>query len=288
MREEENNRTSQSSKMQRFFRKRWVFPAIYLASAALILTGVLWFQNSGEQLVDPDQYNYNDTSDVPNSSYNQDEPAVPVTQAVENFAMPVLDPNMVVVQKEFFDLDSTKEEQEAALVFYNNTYRPNTGIDIAKENGESFDVTASLSGTVIKAEKDPIFGNVVEVKHSDGIVTIYQSLSDVQVQKGDTVEQGQVIAKAGQNLYNKEGAVHVHFEIRKNDVPVNPLEFIEKSLTSLMDSEGETDDKASEGNDQSDEETSDEEKDKQDNEEKPDEDPGTSESPDASIGMTTT
>ena len=39
MREEENKRSSQGSSVKRFFKKRWVFPAIYIASAAIILTG---------------------------------------------------------------------------------------------------------------------------------------------------------------------------------------------------------------------------------------------------------
>ena len=51
MREEEKNQSSQGVK--KLLKKRWAYPAIYIASAALILTGVLWFQNSStnEQLI---------------------------------------------------------------------------------------------------------------------------------------------------------------------------------------------------------------------------------------------
>ncbi len=81
-------------------------------------------------------------------------------------------------------------------------------------------MTASLSGTVVKAEKDPLFGYVVHIQHDRGVVTVYQSLKDVQVKTGDTVKQGQVIAKAGTNEFNKEAGVHVHFEFGKMGKPL--------------------------------------------------------------------
>ncbi|MCY7915531.1 M23 family peptidase, partial [Bacillus haynesii] len=46
MKEEEKNRTSKITKLQQFFRKRWVFPAIYLTSAVVVLTAVLWYQSA--------------------------------------------------------------------------------------------------------------------------------------------------------------------------------------------------------------------------------------------------
>ena len=48
MREEEKN-TSQKSRFQRILKKRWTMPAIYLASAAIILSAVFWYQNSDNQ-----------------------------------------------------------------------------------------------------------------------------------------------------------------------------------------------------------------------------------------------
>ena len=46
----------------------------------------------------------------------------------------------VVVQKKFYEDQRTEAEQEKALVFYNNTYSPNKGIDIAAKNGKEFNV----------------------------------------------------------------------------------------------------------------------------------------------------
>ncbi|UAL52100.1 peptidoglycan DD-metalloendopeptidase family protein [Bacillus sp. OVS6] len=227
MREEETKRTSQNSKMQQFFRKRWVFPAIYLVSAALILTAVLWYQalGNGDSANDP----------IDQGTSYQDEPTQEVNSAVENFAMPAVDSDAVSVIRKFYEKDATAAEQEAALVSYNNTYEPSKGIDLAKEDGKEFEVAASLSGTVTKAEKDPLLGNVIEIEHKDGVTTVYQSLASMMVAAGDEVEQNEIIGQAGKSLIQEEDGVHVHFEIRKDGVAVNPLDFMDKPLTSLND-----------------------------------------------------
>ncbi|WP_462410274.1 peptidoglycan DD-metalloendopeptidase family protein [Neobacillus sp. Marseille-QA0830] len=229
MREEENKRSSQSSSVKRFFKKRWVFPAIYIASAAIILTGVLWYQSSAG---DTDKYSYK-SSDL--TGKKKETPAVEVNTALENVKMPVADAKDAEIKTKFYDFNAKAADQEAALVFYNNTYQPNTGIDITMKDGKSFDVTASLSGTVTRVEEDAILGNVIEIDHNNGIVTQYQSVKDIQVEVGDKVEQGDVLAKAGQSLFNEKAKTHVHFEIRKDGVAVNPSEFFDKPLSTLQE-----------------------------------------------------
>ncbi|MFT4416372.1 peptidoglycan DD-metalloendopeptidase family protein [Fredinandcohnia humi] len=304
MREEEKKRTSQKSSLQRFFRKRWVFPAIYLVSAAIILTAVLWFQGNNDAA--KDDYKYGE--DMPGSAKG-DSPSVPVNQASEKFKMPVIDQDAVKIFREFYDVDASADKQEAALVFYENTYTPNKGIDIVAKNGEAFEVVASLAGNVTRAEKDPLHGNVVEIEHSDGVTTMYQSLADLKVKQGDVVEQGDVLGMAGENTFDPEAAIHVHFEIRNNGKAVNPLEFFGEPITALeeseegADTEGTTEEDAEkEGTTEEDAVTEEEDKDQPAKEEKPEDsdkpadeegipaDEGDSEedktdSTDASIGM---
>ena len=233
MREE---KSSQEKSFKRFFKKRWMYPAVYLASAAIILTGVLYFQNSGEQGVDE--------IDQATDSQKQfsDEPAIEVNSALENFTMPVKDVDNAVVKMQFYDNESDKADQEAALVVYNNQYHPNTGIDIASKDGKEFDVLASLSGEVTMVKEDALLGNVIEIEHDNGIVTQYQSIKNMQVKAGDMVKQGDAIATAGTSQFNEKAGIHVHFEIRKDGTPVNPLDYLDKPLSELkeaeMDSEG--------------------------------------------------
>lgn len=232
MREEEKQ-TSLKSKWKKATKKKWVLPAIYIGSAAILIAGVLWFQAINGNLLGNETDNITDVADDQYPNFSEEQEAVPVNVAVENFKMPVLDEKAVTIKKQFYDNDASSEEQEAALVVYNNTYYPNTGIDIAMESGDSFDVVASLSGTVTRAENDPILGNVVEIEHDNDVVTFYQSLDAMHVEVGTEVVQGEVIGTAGTSEYNKDAGVHVHFEIRQNNQPVNPVEFFNKPLSSL-------------------------------------------------------
>ncbi|WP_456277465.1 peptidoglycan DD-metalloendopeptidase family protein [Bacillus sp. AK128] len=292
MREEENKNPRKSK--TNFFKKRWVFPAIYLLSAAIILTAVLWYQNSTTELADPTTET---ETDVPGTAAGEDE-SVPVVSNVEKFSMPVVDPNSIEIQKHFYDDEASAEEQEAALVFYNNTYAGNTGIDIVSKNGESFDVVASLGGTVTRVVKDPLLGYVVELDHGNNITTMYSALENVKIEEGANVEQGELLAVAGRSLYNEEAGVHTHFEIRKDNEPVNPLDFFEKSLASLeemeagnenaaAETEAETEaDKDAENAEATDEETEEDAADEETPEQGEEDAEGdTTDTPDASIGQ---
>jgi stage II sporulation protein Q len=227
MREEENK---QSSRFRRFMKKRWVFPAIYIASAAIILTGVLWYQASHNN--DAKKYSYN-SSDIAGKKFN--DPGIEVNKQMENFQMPVKDAEQVVIQKKFYDFSGNKADQEAALVVYKNTYVPNTGIDIGMKNGKSFDVVAAMSGKVTKVQNDSLLGNVIEIDHGNGVVTQYESVKDMKVKVGDQIDQGQVIAEAGQSLFNEKAGTHVHFEIRKDGVAVNPQNYFNKPVNAVVD-----------------------------------------------------
>jgi stage II sporulation protein Q len=241
MREEEKKRTSQNSNWQRLMKKRWVFPAIYLGCAAIILTAVLMFQAGSQTEVDPGS---NNDGQGPTTSYGNED-SVEVNSPVENFVMPVANVDNSVIEKYFWDPNASEEEQEQSFVEYNGRYQPNTGIDITSKDGETFDVVASLSGTVTHVENDPLLGNVVEIEHFDGVKTVYQALTNVTVKDGDFVEQGEKFADAGTNLLNKD-TVHVHFEIRKDSEAVNPLSFFNKPVTALLDEEGQASEESGE------------------------------------------
>ena len=85
---------------------------------------------------------------------------------------------------------------------------------------------ASLSGNVTKVQEDALLGNVIEVEHEDGVVTRYQSVTDIQVAVGDEVIQGDVLATASKSQINEEAGTHVHFEIRKDNVALIQLNLL--------------------------------------------------------------
>jgi stage II sporulation protein Q len=107
-------------------------------------------------------------------------------------------------------------------VQYGDTITPHTGIDLASPNDQTFDVLAALSGKVTVVEKNPLTGNQVEITDSNGLVTIYQSLTDIKVAQGAEVKQGDVIAKAGVNELEKDDGVHLHFEVHQSQYLTQP------------------------------------------------------------------
>ena len=185
----------------------------------------LWFQGANPKKT-PNQ-------DQATPYTQTEDPAVPVTKSSEVVKMPAPANAEVVVQKKFYEDAATEAEQEKALVFYNNTYSPNKGIDIAAKNGKEFNVTAALSGTVTKAEKDSLLGYVVTVDSGNGVAASYQSLGSVKVEKGARVVQGEVLGKSGLSAMNKEAGSHVHFEVRKDNVAVNPERYLNKSVAEI-------------------------------------------------------
>ena len=69
-------------------------------------------------------------------------------------------------------------------------------------------------------------GKMIEVKNDDGYTVIYQSLSEVDVKKGDIISQGQQIGKSGINELDKNIGNHLHFEVYKNGQSINPQSYI--------------------------------------------------------------
>ncbi|WP_278088387.1 peptidoglycan DD-metalloendopeptidase family protein [Peribacillus frigoritolerans] len=225
MREEEKKPTST---IRRILKQRWALSAIYIASAAIILAAAFLLQNS-----------FNDSAkdgkeESAETGKNYGEPSVEVNSNLETIKMPVADADKSVIKKQFYDVNADEKAQEEALVFYNNRYEQNKGIDIGMEDGKSFDVKASLSGNVTKVQDDALLGNLVEVEHEDGVVTRYQSVKDIKVAVGDKVKQGQAIATAGKSQINEEAGVHVHFEIRKDNIALNPLDFVDKQASAIQ------------------------------------------------------
>ena len=98
--------------------------------------------------------------------------------------------------------------------------RNNEGIDIGAPVGEK--IVAAADGTVIVSD-DRLkgYGNMVVIRHSDILVTIYAHNRVNLVAKGDKVKQGQVIAEVGDS--GRADTPLLHFEIRQRATPLDPL-----------------------------------------------------------------
>ncbi|WP_410492874.1 M23 family metallopeptidase [Chryseobacterium sp. 6424] len=97
------------------------------------------------------------------------------------------------------------------------------GIDIAVAYGT--DVVASAKGKVIFAGQKGGYGKCVIVSHGNGLATLYAHLSDILVAANDEVKVHQVIAKSGNS--GRSTGPHLHYEVHKNNTPVNPKLFMQ-------------------------------------------------------------
>ena len=102
------------------------------------------------------------------------------------------------------------------------SYDFHLGLDIAVPYGTG--IKAADGGTVIKAGWSGSYGNLVAIRHDNGIVTYYGHNSSLLVSVGDKVYQGQIIARAG-STGNSSGN-HCHFEVRVNNTSVNPRNYL--------------------------------------------------------------
>ena len=102
----------------------------------------------------------------------------------------------------------------------------NDGIDISVPVGTP--VKAAENGTVIYAGSElEEFGKLILVRHSGGWVSAYAYSSRNLVSRGDTVRRGQTIAKSGRS--GSANTPRIHFELRYNSSPVNPLKHLRKT-----------------------------------------------------------
>lgn len=221
-----------SSSWKKMMGKKWAFPAIYIGTAAIILAFVMWYQgnviSTVSELTNPQDgvvVTTPESNPTPGADTQGDD-AVPVAGSVEPLAWPVGAGVQYDQVMRFYDEKATAEEQQKALIKYNNSYFPHTGIDLKAVDGKSFDVVAALAGKVTKVENDPLVGRVVEVEHADKMVSVYQSMENVIVKPGDEVTQGQVLGSAGRSEYEKDAGVHLHFEVRVDGKAVNPEQYL--------------------------------------------------------------
>lgn len=96
------------------------------------------------------------------------------------------------------------------------------GIDFAGRIGDPISVTAN--GVVVFAGPRGGYGNCVIVQHSNHLKTLYGHMSRVEVRPGQKITAGQTVGLLGST--GRSTGPHVHYEIMKNDIKVNPQDYL--------------------------------------------------------------
>ena len=99
-----------------------------------------------------------------------------------------------------------------------------SGLDFSAAHGEK--IMATGAGIVTMVAKEKNYGNVLRIKHGDGLETRYAHCSKILVKKGDIIEKNQVIALVGNT--GRSTGPHLHYEIRLNGRALDPRQYLKK------------------------------------------------------------
>lgn len=121
----------------------------------------------------------------------------------------------------------------SSLIFFNplkgivteqfNPKKQHFGVDLVAPKNEA--IKATLDGTVIFAEWTSETGYVIQLQHSNNLISIYKHNSVLHKKQGDKVKAGDVIAIVG-NTGELSSGPHLHFELWYNGIPLNPQEYM--------------------------------------------------------------
>lgn len=213
--------------MKRRKLKPYVLPTIMTLAIVSVMFGTAMLRSNLQKDTSEDEL----TSYVTSTVLEEEQPVIKESTIMIN---PYTD-TTVSIGKNYYDYKADAETQEKSIVYHDNTYMQNSGTDFVGE--KVFDVVAVLDGSVTDVKEDETLGKVVEIKHENGYISIYQSLSEVSVKKGDMVTQGQVIGKSGTNELDKDMGNHLHFELYVNGTVVNPTIYLNKELQTSENKE---------------------------------------------------
>lgn len=201
-------------------------PAIYGAAIFVFGTSLYLVQkivNNSRFETSEDNMQYVDREIVTDNEY------VPVINQVNTIMKPFLNES-VTIAKNFYDYQAESSSQENAIIFYENTYMQNSGIDYTLK--EQFDIISILDGTVIEVTDNSALGKTVKIRHTNDLISIYQSLSEVNVKENDTIIRGQAIGKSGTcKLYSSDN--NLHFELYHQGKNVDPEKYYNKTPDEL-------------------------------------------------------
>ena len=203
--------------------KDWVLPTLGI----VVLAGSLFLYYMIRTILNddlvPDDIKFIEILD------NQEE-TIEVNKEVTSAIIKPYTEETVKISKYFYNKEDDSTKQQQSLIKYETVYMPNTGILYSSD--KTFNVIASLEGKVTAVKEDEILGNIVEIEHSNELVTIYQSIKDVKVKAGDLVKQGDIIATSGSNKLEGEKENCLHFEVYQGGSLINPEDFFKLDLSN--------------------------------------------------------
>ena len=208
----------------RFFSGKGYYIALILCAAAIGISGYVYYNSTADAEPDPGLDTPVIATDAGQVSVNKPAKPTESTQPTDA-AVPTAGKMTTCAPVE----GEVLAEYAMECLAYNQTtrdWRVHNGVDIAAEAGTK--VVAAADGQVYTVYEDDQMGHTVVIRHDNGYVTKYSSLSgDIKVTPGETVTMGQTIGTVGTTaLMETALGDHVHFSVTCDGEAVDPAEFI--------------------------------------------------------------
>jgi len=210
--------------------KSLVVPGMYAVSLLFFVFSMYFVQKMLSSALLKEKNIFNEETEYVDNEIIENNEYLPVVGVKETIIKPFTS-SSVYVSKSYYDYMGDSSKQQNSIIYYENTYMQNSGIDYSSDN--VFDVVSILEGTVIDVKKDNIMGTIIEIRHTNELISVYQSLGEVNVKIDDKVVQGQIIGKSGKSNLNLDKDNNLHFELYYMGEIVNPEDYYDKSLTDL-------------------------------------------------------
>ena len=201
--------------------RSFVLPTLYLLITISIFVGVI-FLGRDISLINKD-YNYG----VDALEDNVESVVVEDTVTTSEISSPV-DLQKVPVAIHFYSKAADEVTQQNSLIFYENTYLPNTGVLYASE--EDFEVKNVFAGKVTDILDDEFFGKCIVIEHNSNLRTYYYGLKDITVKVGDELNNNTIIGVSNNNKVINDKKSFL-LEVYHNNTLINPENFIGTKIT---------------------------------------------------------
>ena len=211
--------------------KPFVVPAVYILSLAMLLTSVYFIERIINNVVfkSEDVTEVEEVEDVVSEDTDVTND-MPVVNTEPQIIKPYVNESVKVV-KNYYDYQADNASQEESILYYGDTYMQNSGIDYASD--AEFEVVSILDGVITEIVDDEIMGKTVKIKHSNDLVSVYQSMGTVDFKVNDNVGQGAIIGVSGENNISRDLGNHLHFELYYKGNVVNPDDYYGKLTSEL-------------------------------------------------------
>lgn len=155
---------------------------------------------------------------------------IPVVGTDTKIIRPYTDEEIKIIRN-YYDYKADNDSQINSIIYHEDTYLQNSGVSYGGK--ENFDVVAILDGTVSEIKEDKLLGNIIQIEHGNDMISVYQSLGEISVKKGDKITQGTKLGTSGTNNIAKDLGSHLDLELIIKGQTVNPENYYDKTVSEI-------------------------------------------------------